>query len=169
MSKKELALTQWGFVLWFLDLNVKGVDVLPDFAGMILLACALYGMSKSGKIAVPLIPCMGILGVDFLVHWFVTFELPYEILIVRVIAAYVIFAYLGLVIARCREQNPGPAKGLQICRIAYIALLALDFVSLAMVLVTLMLVEVAAAWIITLALFILLCRVKPAEAKQTAV
>lgn len=163
MTQRELTFTQWGFAFWFVDLNFQGVDILPDFLGIAFLMYALFCISKRNKAPTLLFMLLGVLGVDFLMHWFLIFELPFELLIVRVISAFVIFWYLGIVIACCRESSPGPVRGVRVCRIAYIMLLILDYVSLVLEMPMLMLVEVAAAWIITLALFILLIRVRPAS------
>ncbi len=168
MTRKEMVFTQLCFILWFVDFNVQGIDVLPDFLGIIFLACALYSMAKSGEIKTLLIPLLGILCVDFGAHWFLDFELPYEILAVRIVAGIMIFLYFGLIMMRLREQDPGIATGVEVCRMAYLALLILDYVSLELVIFPLMLAEVAGGWIITLALVILLCRAKPVEAKKLA-
>ena len=161
MSQRELTFIQWGFAFWFVDLNFQGVDILPDFLGIAFLMYALFSMSKREKAPAPLFALLGLLGIDFLVHWFFVFELPFEILIVRIVSACAIFGYLGTVAARCGETSPGPARGVRICRIAYMVLLALDYVSLVLEMGMLMLVEVAAAWIITLVLFVVLIKVKP--------
>ncbi len=168
MTRKEMVFTQLCFLLWFVDFNVQGIDVLPDFLGIIFLACALYSMAKSGKIKKLLIPLPGLLFVDFAAHWFLDFELPYEILAVRIVAGIMIFLYFGLMMERLQELNPGIAAGVEVCRMAYLALLILDYVSLVLVIFPLMLAEVAGGWIITLALVILLCRAKPAGAKKPA-
>lgn len=163
MTKKELCFTGLGFGLWFVNINVMGMDILPDFLGIIFLGYVLYGRSKKEKIHWPLIPLLFILCLDHLAHWLISFEMPFEYLITRVMMAYVIFMFLDMIIKNCRERNPKIAKGIHICRIAYVVLMAFDFISLESEIIVLMMIEVFAAWIITLAFLILLFRITPAD------
>ena len=64
MTKKELCFTGLGFGLWFVNINVMGRDILPDFLGIIFLGYVLYGRSKKEKIHWPLIPLLFILCLD---------------------------------------------------------------------------------------------------------
>ena len=163
MTKKELCFTGLGFGLWFLNINVMGMDVLPDFLGIIFLGYVLYSVSKREKIHTPLVPLLLILCVDHLAHWLIYFELPFEFLITRIMMAYVIFMFLGMLMAGCRERNPAIARGLHVCRIAYIALMVLDYISLALEVIVLMMVEIFAAWLITLVFILLLFRITPMD------
>ncbi len=178
MTKRELTLAKWGFVLLYININLGRWDILPDFLGIFLLYLSLgekYRVADSGTVSMDrqpvlrkggaekrLIPFLSILGLDYLVHWFISFTFALEILIVYVVRLYVMYTYFGILVERIEAGGqPDVADRFRKLRIAYVVLWAVEIISEVLSLDWILLALVFALIAFAIVLFVQLGAVKP--------
>lgn len=81
MTAKSLRYIKWGFVLMFFNINIGRFDLLPNFAGVLLLIMALRSQWEETETEKRLEPLLTALVIDYFLHWIFAFDNGVENLI----------------------------------------------------------------------------------------
>lgn len=128
MTAKSLRYIKWGFVLMFFNINIGRFDLLPNFAGVLLLIMALRSQWEETETEKRLEPLLTALVIDYFLHWIFAFDNGVENLMITIISIYTIYVYLGEVMVRVEDMQPEIAGTLQKVRVGYALLQVLNYV-----------------------------------------
>lgn len=122
MERKSLKYLKWGIIFTFLNFYIGRWNLLPEFAGMLLL----YGSFRSHKEPTPaevrVAPLFLALAADYFLHWAWQFENAVEELIALAVSLYALYVLFGEVAERVRSAQPDRAVRLEFLRACMVVL-----------------------------------------------
>lgn len=129
MERNALRCLKWGLLFVFLNFNIGRLNLLPDFVGMLLFYASIqvHACRTQGEERVK--PLFLLLAADKFLHWIWQFENGLEGLLAAVIYIYAVFVLFGEVAGRIREQQPKPARRLDVIRAGMVLLQLFVFLS----------------------------------------
>lgn len=110
MERASLKYLKWGMVFAFLNIHIGTLNLLPDFAGMLLFYASIRSHARQTQPEQRLRPLLLVLAADYFLHWIWPFENGLEGLLMLVISIYTIYVLLGEVAGRIKEHQPDSAK-----------------------------------------------------------
>lgn len=116
MERKSLRYFRLGILFLLLDVSVGKWNLLPDFAGMLLLYASLQSHVRRTEAEEKIKPFLLLLAADEFLHWTWAYENRLEGLLVLAVYIYTIYVLLGEVAGRIRPAQPGQAGRLKILR-----------------------------------------------------
>ena len=163
MTGKALRYMKWGFVLMFFNINIGRFDLLPNFAGVILLIMALRSQREETEAEKRLEPLLTVLVIDEFLHWIVAFDVGVENLVITVISIYTIYVYLGEIVHRIEEKQPELAGSFQRVRIGYALLQVLNYIGGAYEIAGIIVMIAISFFILLIAMLIVLFKIEPED------
>ncbi len=116
MERTSLKYLKWGMVFAFLNIYIGTLNLLPDFAGMLLFYASIQSHDRQTQSEQRLKPLFLVLAADYFLHWIWNFENHLESLLMLIIYIYAIYVLLGEVAGRIREHQPDSAKQISFIR-----------------------------------------------------
>lgn len=129
MERKSLRYFRLGILFLCLDVSVGKWNLLPDFAGMLLLYASLQSHLRRTEAEEKIKPFLLFLAADEFLHWIWAYENRLEGLLVLAVYIYTIYVLLGEVAGRIRPAQPGQAGRLKILRALEVLLQAVFFLA----------------------------------------
>lgn len=161
MERKALNCLKWGFFFTFIDFRIGQLNLLPEFAGMLLF----YASIRSHREATPgerrVAPLFLVLAVDGFLHWIWPFENAVEALVALAINLYALYVLLGEAAERIRPGQPDRAAALDILRICAVVLQCTVFLVSPFELQALNILLIIAVIAVCIALIVAVCRIQP--------
>lgn len=166
MEPKSLKYLKWGFVFLFFHITFV-VDLLPDFAGVLLLHSSIQEHKRTTEAEDRIKPLLLVLAVDYFLHWIFPFEFLLENLLMTVISMYAMYVLLGEVAGRILGTQPERAKQLNTVRVLMVLSQVLNFVVSAYGNEGLNGVLVLLSLGILIALLVVVCKIEPSDEKDS--
>lgn len=163
MERKALNCLKWGIFFTFIDFRIGQLNLLPEFAGMLLF----YASIRSHREPTPgerrVAPLFLALAVDELLHWIWQFENAVEALVALAVSLYALYVLLGEAAERIRPKQPDRATALDVLRVCAVVLQCAVFLVSPFEFQPLNTVLTIAVISVCIALIVAVCRIRPEE------
>ena len=163
MERNVLRCLKWGLLFNFVDFSIGSLEVLPDFAGMLLFYASIQAHESQTQGEKQVKPLFLLLAADYFVHWIWQFENGLEMLLMTVIYIYAIYVLFGEVAERIRTRQPESAGRLDVIRAGMVLLQVLAFFSSAYGNNVLNIAVIFAAVALAAACAVVICGIVPEE------
>lgn len=167
MERRSLNYLKWGMVFTFLNLHIGTLNLLPDFAGMLLFYASIQSHARQTQPEQKLRPLLLVLAADYFLHWIWPFENSLEGLLMLIISIYTIYVLLGEVAGRIKEHQPDSAKQIAFIRVWVILLQTAAFLLSPYEYGTVNGVIVIAMVIMWIVLMVIISAISPVETMET--
>lgn len=163
MERKSLNYLKGGILFTFLNFYIGQLNLLPEFAGMLLFYASIRSHREPRPGERQVAPLFLVLAVDGFLHWIWPFENAVEALVELAVSLYALYVLLGEAAERIRPGQPDRAAALDVLRICAVVLQCAVFllspfeIQLLNILLTVLVIAVC------IALIVAVCRIRPEE------